>query len=102
MSRRKQPQRLPPPITQGEEPIESVVILSELPGELAVLLWKTVRAVRIWTEVGESDRARSFEAAAHSGRLELLRRTQGPDELREALEKAASVLQPRARSAVVA
>lgn len=102
MSRRKQPQRLPPPITQGEEAIESVVILDEFPGELAALLWKSVRAVQVWTAVGESERARSFEEGAYSSRLALLRRTRVPEEIAEAIEKTASVLQPRARSAVVA
>lgn len=103
MSRRKQPQRLPPPITQGEEPIEFTVVLKENQGELAALLWKTLRSVRLWTEAGEALRTKLFESGAATARSDRISAAiDVPSELIEPLTRASSVLAPRARSAVVA
>jgi Tfp pilus assembly protein PilF len=102
MSKRKQPQRLPPPITHGGETIDSEVVLNEFPGELGLLFWKTVRAVRLWAEVPEGERTQTFTAEAHARRLERLAAGDIPEEIRTPLTRAAAVLQPRARAATVA
>ena len=101
MSRRKQPQRLPPPITQGEEAFESTAVLTENPEVLAVLLWKTVRAVRMWSDVHETERPRLFEADDLAARLDSIAVADLPEAIRTPLEKAATVLAPRARAAIV-
>lgn len=102
MSRRKQPQRLPPPITQGEEPIEFTVVLTENQGELAVVLWKTLRSVRMWTDAGESSRAKLFETGAAADRLSRIAASEPPPELLGPLSRVSAVLAPRARSAAIA
>jgi tetratricopeptide (TPR) repeat protein len=101
MSKRKQPQRLPPPIMHGGEAIDSDVILSESSGDLGVLLWKTVRSVRLWGELPEGDRSQAFVEAAHAARTKRIETAGIPYEIRPALLKAAAVLQPRARAAAV-
>lgn len=102
MSKRKQPQRLPPPITHGSEAIDSEVILREFPGDLGLLFWKTVRAVRLWAEVADGERGQAFAEGAQARRLERLAESEVPPELRAPLTRAAAVLQPRARAATVA
>lgn len=102
MSKRKQPQRLPPPITHGAAPIDAGVILTEFPGELAVVLWKTVRSVRMWSDLPESHRPKAFGAGTREKRLEAIEGVDVAVEVRAALARASSVLQPRARTAAVA
>ncbi|MEX2583845.1 MAG: hypothetical protein WD766_11255 [Gemmatimonadota bacterium] len=101
MSKRKQPQRLPPPIMHGDEAIDSEVVLTEVEGELGLVLWKTVRAVRLWAELPEGERSQAFEPAAHVSRLDRIQCSGAPEEIATALTKAAAVLRPRARSASV-
>ena len=100
VSRRRQPQRLPPPLMHGPEPIEGTAILADFPDDLGLLLWKTVRAVRLWTGLPATERAHAFQDDAHAARKAWL--ADAPEELRDALERAAAILQPRARSASVA
>jgi tetratricopeptide (TPR) repeat protein len=102
MSNRRQPQRLPPPIMHGGEAIDSELILKELPEDQALVLWKTVRSVRLWAELPEGERAGAFSASAHDSRMHHLRKASFPDEVLVSLAKAATVLQPRVRAAAVA
>ncbi|MEX2570588.1 MAG: hypothetical protein WD737_04735 [Gemmatimonadota bacterium] len=102
MSKRRQPQRLPPPIMHGAEAIDSEVVLTEFSGELGLLLWKSVRAVRLWAATPPKDRGRLFEATAHERRAERLADAGLPAEVRAPLERAATVLQRRPRAATVA
>src|SRR5690606_30773832 len=102
MSNRRQPQRLPPPIMHGAEAIESDVILHEYPDELGLLLWKSVRSIRLWAEVLDGERSATFSSTAHGDRLAALDSEAVPEVLRTSLAKVAAVLQPRARSATVA
>lgn len=100
VSRRRQPQRLPPPLMHGPEPIEGTAILADFPDDLGLLLWKTVRAVRLWTGLPAAERAHAFQDDAHAARGAWI--AEAPEELRGALERVGAVLQPRARSAGVA
>jgi tetratricopeptide (TPR) repeat protein len=101
-SKRRQPQRLPPPITHGAEALDGEVILNEHPDELGLLLWKTVRSIRLWAELGEGERGRAFDQEAHHRRLERLNAASVPAEIAGPLTRAADVLHPRARSATIA
>lgn len=101
MSKRRQPQRLPPPIMEGSEAIESEVVLKEFPDELGLLLWKTVRSVRLWSELPDNTGSGAFAPDARQHRGRLIESEGVPEEIRVPLGKAAGVLQPRARSATV-
>lgn len=91
MSRRRQPHRIPPPISHGTEALDSEVILHEFPDELGVWLWKSVRSIRLWGELAPAERAEAFERNAYDRRVERLRAVED-DDLRESLETAAMVL----------
>ncbi|MQA88903.1 MAG: hypothetical protein GEU90_01530 [Gemmatimonas sp.] len=101
MNKRKQPQRLPPPILHDGETIDSAIVLTEFSGDLGLLLWKTVRSVRLWGELSEGERPQAFGDGALAQRRGWIEGTLVPDEIRPAMQKAAAVLQPRARAATV-
>lgn len=90
-SRRRQPQRIPPPITYGDDSLEALVVLRELPDDLALVFWKTIRSVRLWTELPREQRGSAFAPDALAARRALIREV-ADLELRGALEDAASVL----------
>jgi tetratricopeptide (TPR) repeat protein len=92
-SRRRQPQRIPPPITHGEDSLDALVVLRELPDDLALVGWKTIRSVRLWAELPPEERGAVFAPDALAARLLLVREIESP-ELRGALEDAARVLAP--------
>jgi tetratricopeptide (TPR) repeat protein len=102
MSKRRQPQRLPPPLMHGAEAIDSEIILREFTDDLGLLLWKTVRSIRVWSELPEGERGKAFEPGAHESRSPMLASTEVPEAIAGPLTKAASVLMPRARAATVA
>jgi hypothetical protein len=101
MSNRRQPQRIPPPITHGAEPIDSAILLREFPGVLGLALWKTVRTVRLWAELPETERGRAFVRGSQAARLRMLESPEIPREVQVLLARCAGVLRPRARSATV-
>lgn len=79
----------------GSEAIDAEAILREFPEDQALVLWKTVRSVRLWAEAGDGERAGVFTAEAHDARMQHLRRATFPDDVLISLAKAATVLQPR-------
>lgn len=92
MSRRRQPHRIPPPISYGSENLDAEIILHEFPDDVGLYLWKTVRTVRLWGELPAERRAQAFEPEAHARRMAQLRMLNVDADLRESLETAASVL----------
>jgi tetratricopeptide (TPR) repeat protein len=87
--------RVPPPLTRGAEMLEGAEILAEVPGETALLLWKTLRSLTLWASVAPQEQAELFAPEAHRRRTaELLAAVLEPA-LREPLEVLASVLEPR-------
>lgn len=101
MGKVRQPQRIPPPIMHGDGAIDAEIVLQENEGALALSFWKTVRTVRLWAELPANERAHAFEKTASEERRVLLADVT-IDQLAEPLERAAGVLQPRARSTTVA
>lgn len=95
---RRQPQRLPPPLLDGPGALEAACILEEHPGEMGILLWKTVRALRLWAGLPTVERAHVFGATAHSTRHALILRV-APEDLVEPLLSAAEVLRTGAGDA---
>lgn len=91
MSRRRQPHRIPPPISYGSEILDSEIVLHEFPDDLGLYLWKSVRTVRLWGEVGDR-RSHVFDPEAFARRITQLRALPLDRDLRESLETAASIL----------
>jgi tetratricopeptide (TPR) repeat protein len=102
MSKRRQPQRLPPPILGGGEILDGTVVLEEIGGDLGMLLWRTARSARLWASLPEGERSRAFGEGAGRARAEEIAAAGIPPALAGPLAKAAAILQPRARSASVA
>ncbi len=100
VSKRRQPQRLPPPLMHGADALEGTAILGDFPDDAGLLFWKTVRTVRLWAELPAAERAHAFQEESHSRRKVWI--GDAPAEVRDALAMAAAVLQPRARSTKVA
>jgi tetratricopeptide (TPR) repeat protein len=92
MSLRRQPQRLPPPLTFGAEKIDAEIVLCEFEDDLGLLLWKTVRSVRMWAELPEGERLRAFGREAVKPRLEWIEGPDVPAEIRPLLRECARVL----------
>ena len=72
MTGRRQPQRIPPPIDYGSERIEAELVLREYPGDMGLVLWKTVRSVCLWAGLTREARARAFQPRAYERRMALL------------------------------
>jgi tetratricopeptide (TPR) repeat protein len=103
MSNRRQPQRIPPPIDHGVEAFSGETILQELPGDLSLLLWKTVRTVRLWARLDPSERPKAFTPDALEHRLDLLAAAPVDPQLAEEIRRASTVLGPgEAASAEIA
>ena len=94
MNRRKQPQRVPPPITFGDEALAGEAILRECPDELGVLLWKVARSVSLCAGLPERERATAYSDEARIRRAERLRVAEVGGALHEAISEASSVLEP--------
>lgn len=92
MSRRRQPHRIPPPISYGSETLDAEIVLHEEQGELALLLWKTLRSVRLWCELNADERPTAFGEGALDVRMRRLAALDVSEDLRETLETAASIL----------
>lgn len=92
MSRRRQPHRIPPPISYGSESLDAEIVLHEESGELALLLWKTLRSVRLWCELPADQRPQVFGAEAYDLRLRRLATLDADTDLEDTLETAASLL----------
>lgn len=93
MNRRRQPHRIPPPISHGAESLDAEIILQEFPDDVGLCLWKTVRSVRLWRELPENERRLAFSRDAYQRRLERLRRLSVTPDLLDSLETAATVLE---------
>lgn len=92
MSSRRQPQRIPPPIDHGAEAFTGETILQEISGDLALLLWKTVRTVRLWAGLEPSGCSGAFTPGARERRLALLEAVPVDPQLGEEIRRASLVL----------
>lgn len=61
--------RVPPPLTRGAELLEGAEVLSEVPSEAGVILWKSLRNVMLWSASSSRDRADLFAPGAQQRRL---------------------------------
>lgn len=56
--------RIPPALTRGAESIPAIGILDEVPGDLGVLLWRSVRNVNLWAATPAPGRGALFAGGA--------------------------------------
>jgi tetratricopeptide (TPR) repeat protein len=56
--------RIPPALTRGAESMPAIGILDEVPGDLGVLLWRSVRNVALWAATPPASRGALFAGGA--------------------------------------
>lgn len=56
--------RIPPALTRGAESMPAIGILDEVPGDLGVLLWRSVRNVSLWAATPAASRGALFAGGA--------------------------------------
>lgn len=92
MSRRKQPQRVPPPIDYGAEALEGDVILHEFSDVLAMALWKALRSVRLWSEVRLQPEGGFFSEGATESRAQINGSLGAFPEVQDSLHRVSRIL----------
>jgi tetratricopeptide (TPR) repeat protein len=92
-STRRQPHRIPPPITWGVEPFEGEPLLAEVGGDLGLLLFRTLRSLDLWAGATPRERSRLFSEGAHRSRMEMLEAVEIADDARPSLVSLARALQ---------
>lgn len=102
MNKRRQPQRLPPPIMHGADPIEATVVLQEYPDAAGTLLWQSVRAVLLWAEFPAGQRSGIFASGAFAERIERIEALGEASPWQTPLRVLATVLRGRARAGTIA
>lgn len=99
---RRQPQRVPPPLLTGNERVDGQGILDELTGEEALVIWKTFRAVALWTQLRPRQRKELISSEAYQSRLAHLRAVGDLEEAAEAVEALAELYRKSLPPPVVA
>jgi tetratricopeptide (TPR) repeat protein len=96
--------RVPPPLTRAGELLEGVEVLSEVSGETAVLLWKSLRNVTLWASASLQEQGELFTPGARQRRLAELLVADVDPTLRGPLESLTTLLDDplRIRREVVA
>jgi tetratricopeptide (TPR) repeat protein len=73
-------QRVPPALVRGNERFEGLAILEELPDDLGLLLFRSLRNVLIWSQLEPAERTGAFSPdAAHARGRELAARSLAPE-----------------------
>lgn len=86
--------RAPPPLLRRGELTEGAEVLAELTGDRAVLLWKTLRNVTLWSTAASDKRASLFAAGSHRKRIAEILASEAQGTLHEPLKTLASILDP--------
>ncbi|HEX5726823.1 MAG TPA: hypothetical protein VFX98_15210, partial [Longimicrobiaceae bacterium] len=90
-------QRVPPALTRGNERFDGLGLLHEQPGDLGVVLWRSVRNVQLWAGTPADRRARLFAGEAGTRRAGDLARLGLDPELQGPLSVIVSLLDTPAR-----
>lgn len=83
---------VPPPLVRGGAALEGANILQEVPGELGILLWQSVRTVTLWASARPSDRSELFLPGAEERRAATLEAIEPEPEVREPLRAITALL----------
>lgn len=73
--------RVPPAIIRGSEALPALHVVDEIPGDLGVVLWRSVRNVLLWAHTPPERRGMLFDAGAAAARAEELGRVRPDAEL---------------------
>lgn len=84
--------RVPPPLTGAEAAIEGLAILEELPDELGLLLWHSLRNATFWARMPPAARSGLFQPDAATDRQTDLDALSLPSRLDAPLRAIASLL----------
>ena len=91
--------RVPPPITRAGELLEGAEVLTEVSGETAVLLWKSLRTVTLWASASPHDQVMElFAPGARQRRLAELLAAELDPALRGPLEGLTVLLEQPVRT----
>ena len=84
--------RVPPPLTRNGELLEGSDVLTEVPGQIAILLWKSLRSVTLWAAAAPQDQDQLFAPGSVQRRIAEILASGVEPPLREPLEALASLL----------
>ncbi len=87
---------VPPPLIRGGAVLEGASLLQEVPGELGILLWQSLRTVTLWASSPPSERSELFLPEAEERRAAALEEIGPEPELREPLRAITEMLGRRA------
>jgi tetratricopeptide (TPR) repeat protein len=94
-------QRVPPALVRGNERFEGLAVLEELPDDLGLLLFRSLRNVLIWSQLEAAERAAAFSPVAAGAReRELAARIMAPELLAPLGVVAALLAEPARVDAV--
>ncbi|HEX2205516.1 MAG TPA: tetratricopeptide repeat protein [Longimicrobium sp.] len=95
--------RVPPALTLGGGDVfEGLSILDDVPGELGLVLWQSLRDCMLWGRVSETERGALFAADAEPARVAAILAAAVPAEIEEPLKTIAGILGGGAREESVA
>jgi tetratricopeptide (TPR) repeat protein len=85
--------RVPPALTHGDtDAFEGLSVLDEIPGELGMLLWQSLRDAMLWGRSNQADRGTLFAEGADRARIAALLTAGAPVEVEEPIKAVAAML----------
>jgi tetratricopeptide (TPR) repeat protein len=85
--------RVPPALTHGDtDAFEGLSVLDEIPGELGIVLWQSLRDAMLWGRSNQADRGALFAEGAERARLAAVLTAGTPVEVEEPLKAVAAML----------
>lgn len=85
--------RVPPALTLGSGDVfEGLSILDDVPGELGLVLWQSLRDCMLWGRVSETERGALFAPGAEAARVASILAANVPAEIEEPLRTVATLL----------
>ena len=84
--------RVPPALTQGSDVFEGLSVLDDVPGELGLVLWQSLRDALLWSDADPATRGGLFAPGAEPARVAALMAAGVPDEIEQPLSVIAGLL----------
>jgi len=85
--------RVPPALTHGDtDAFEGLSVLDEIPGELGMLLWQSLRDAMLWGRSNQAERGALFAEGADRARIAALLTAGAPVEVEEPIKAIAAML----------
>lgn len=85
--------RVPPALTHGDtDAFEGLSVLDEIPGELGILLWQSLRDAMLWGRSNQAERGALFAEGADRARLAAMLTAGCPAEVEEPVKAIAAMV----------